>query len=70
MKYLVEYGNPDINMKKSYFDTLEAADKMFKMAKRFAEKRKCTWVISMWGKDGWLMESIIVNPTKIIRGNF
>ena len=70
MKYLVEYGNPDINMKKSYFDTVEEADKMFEMAKRVAEKRGYTWVISMWGKDHWLMESITVNPTKIHRVNF
>ena len=40
MKYLVEYGNPDINMKKSYFDTLEEADKMFEMAKRRNRRAK------------------------------
>lgn len=70
MKYTVEYGNPEIHMKRSRFDTLEAADKHFKMCKRFAEKRNYTWVISMWGKDGFLIESITVNPTKIHKINF
>lgn len=69
MKYLVEYGNPNIHMKKSYCDTMEGADRVFKMAKKVAAKRGYTWVISMWGKDHWLMESIIVNPTKTHKYN-
>lgn len=68
-KYTVEYGNPDIHMKRVYVDSLEAADRHFKTYKRFAEIRNLTWVISMWGNDGWLIESIIVNPTNIINGN-
>lgn len=65
MKYTIEYGNPNTNMKTVKVDNLESADRMFKKYKAFAENHNLTWVISMWGKDRFLIESIIVNPTKI-----
>ena len=70
MKYTVEYGNPDIHIKRSRFDDFEATVRHFDLCKRIAEKRGYTWVISMWGNDGFLVESITVNPTKIHRVNF
>ena len=57
-------------MKKIRVENLEDADKMFERLKKIAERRNYTWVISMWGKDHWLIESITVNPTKIHRVNF
>lgn len=67
MKYTIEFGNPNGNMKTVKVDNLGSADRMFKKYKEFAENHNLTWVISMWGNDGFLMESIIVNPTKVHR---
>lgn len=69
-KYTIQYGDPRKHIKNSSFNDLETADKMFKKYKNYAEKHNLTWVISMWGKDGFLMESITVNPTKVHKVNY
>lgn len=70
MKHLIEYGNPEINIKRIRIDSFEDAEKMFIKLKEIAERRKYTWVISMWDADGFLWKSETINPTKIIKVNF
>lgn len=68
--YSIQYGNPEIGIKTFMFGDLESANKMFKKLKHYAEKCNVNWIISMWGLDGSLIESITVNPTMIHKGNF